>query len=241
MRSGEYVGVGSYDMRKFTLMCEDITLLDDLQTKNTDIIKQTEELKSKMMDFKEKIRDDVSKVIERTPLLISHSQRVPTNLDSDDIESYQLPPPIIPQIYPHSIDNMNGGVMTDLSSDLMRTSLVEDSVTPSPTFDFPSFIADDSLEVSKGEDETSLISLDTQSDLAPGEAQLFKKHMTDSLLDDCPEASLPPVLKPISSDDYHGFTIQGSNIPTIPCNTGDSSITPADLDSDNYSGYYQNM
>lgn len=134
--------------------------------------------------------------------------------------------------------------MTDLSSDLMRTSLVEDSVTPSPTFDFPSLIGDDSLEVSKGEDETSLISLDTQSDVAPGESQLFKKHMTDSLIDESPtlEANLcPSVLKPISSEDYHGFTIQGSNIPTIPCNTGDSSITTADLDSDNYSSYYQNM
>jgi len=125
----------------------------------------------------------------------------------------------------------------------MRTSLVEDSVTPSPTFDFPSFIADDSLEVSKAEDETSLISLDTQSDLASGETQLFKKQMADSLMDECltPEANLPPALKPISSEDYHGFTIQGSNIPTIPCNTGDSSITPADLDSESYSSYYQNM
>lgn len=132
--------------------------------------------------------------------------------------------------------------MTDLSNDLMRTSLVEDSVTPSPTFDFPSLIGDDSLEVSKGEDETSLISLDTQSDLAPGEAQLFKKHMTDSLIDESPtsEANLPSVLKPISSEDYHGFTIQGSNIPTIPCHTGDS-ITTTDLDSDNYSTYYKNM
>ncbi|XP_024870780.1 rab5 GDP/GTP exchange factor [Temnothorax curvispinosus] len=246
--SGECVPANTWESalmicESLHFMCEDITLLDDLQAKNTDIIKQAEELKNKMMDFKEKIREDVNKVIERTPLLISHSQRVPTNLDSEDIESYQLPPPIIPQIYPHSVDNMNGGVMTDLSSDLMRTSLVEDSVTPSPTFDFPSFIGDDSLEVSKGEDETSLISLDTQSDLASGETQIFKKHMTDSLLDECPtpEANLPPVLKPISSEDYHGFTIQGSNIPTIPCSTGDSSITPVNLDSDNYSGYYQNM
>lgn len=242
--SGECVPANTWESalmicESLHFMCEDITLLDDLQAKNTDIIKQAEELKNKMIDFKEKIREDVDKVIERTPLLISHSQRVPTNLDSEDIESYQLPPPIIPQIYPHSIDNMNGGVMMDLSSDLMRTSLIEDSVTPSPTFDFPSFIGDDSLEVSKGEDETSLISLDTQSDLASGDTQLFKKHMTDSLLDECPtpEANLPPVLKPISSEDYHGFTIQGSNIPTIPCSTGDSSLTPAELNS----GYYQNM
>ncbi|XP_014485610.1 PREDICTED: rab5 GDP/GTP exchange factor isoform X2 [Dinoponera quadriceps] len=227
-------------------MCEDITLLDDLQARNTDIVKQAEELKSKMVDFNEKIKEEVNKVIDRTPLLITHSQRVPTNLDSEDVESYQLPPPIIPQIYPQSTagENVNGGVITDLSSDLMRTSLVEDSVTPSPTFDFPSFIGDDSLEVSRGEDETSLISLDTQSDLATGETgQLFKKHTADSLMDESPtpEANLPPALKPISSDDYHGFTIQGSHIPTIPCNTGDSSKTSADLDTDSYSNYFQNM
>lgn len=79
-------------------MCEDITLLDDLQAKNADIMKQAEELKNKMIEFKEKIKEDVNKVIERTPLLISHSQRIPTNLDSEDFESYQLPPPIIPQV-----------------------------------------------------------------------------------------------------------------------------------------------
>lgn len=79
-------------------MCEDITLLNDLRAKNADIVKQTEELKKKMMHFKERISENVSKVIERTPLLISHSQRVPTNLDSEDVESYQLPPPIIPQV-----------------------------------------------------------------------------------------------------------------------------------------------
>jgi len=79
-------------------MCEDITLLDDLQAKNADIMKQAVELKNKMIEFKEKIKEDVSKVIERTPLLISHSQRIPTNLDSEDFESYQLPPPIIPQV-----------------------------------------------------------------------------------------------------------------------------------------------
>ncbi|XP_032686696.1 rab5 GDP/GTP exchange factor [Odontomachus brunneus] len=226
-------------------MCEDITLLDDLQAKNNDIVKQAEELKDKMVDFNEKIKQDVNKVIERTPLLITHSQRVPTNLDSEDVESYQLPPPIIPQIYPQSIgENVDGGVMADLSSDLMRTSLVEDSVTPSPTFDFTSFICDN-LEFSRGgEDDTSLISLDTQSDLATGEtSQSFKKHTTDSLMDECPtpEANLPPALKPITSEDYHGFTIQGSHIPTIPCNTGDSSKTSTDLDTDSYSNYFQNM
>lgn len=79
-------------------MCEDITLLDDMQARNTEITQQAEELKSKMIDFQEKIKEDVSRVMERTPLLITHSQKMPTNLDCEDVESYQLPPPIIPQV-----------------------------------------------------------------------------------------------------------------------------------------------
>lgn len=103
-------------------MSEDITLLDDLQAKNVDIIKQAEELKNKMMDFKEKIKEDVNKVIERTPLLISHSQRVPTNLDSEDIESYQLPPPIIPQV---RIMRYNLSIITLSFFTLILNSLID--------------------------------------------------------------------------------------------------------------------
>lgn len=79
-------------------MCEDITLLDELQSKNEEIIKEANDLKNQMLQFKDKIEAEVSAVIARTPLLITHSQRLPTNLDSEDIESYRLPPPIIPQV-----------------------------------------------------------------------------------------------------------------------------------------------
>lgn len=118
--------------------------------------------------------------------------------------------------------------------------MIDESVTPSPTFDFPSFNGDGSLDVSKAEDESSLISLDTQCDLITCDGQFREKGSTDSLSFDSHNAqmSLQSPLKPISQEDYHGFTIQGSNIPTIPCNTGELSLNTTDRDSDNYTSYY---
>lgn len=79
-------------------MCEDITLLDEMKAKNTEIMNEALNLKEKMLQFQEEIESEVNEVLNRTPLLIIHSQRLPTNLDCEDIESYQLPPPIIPQV-----------------------------------------------------------------------------------------------------------------------------------------------
>lgn len=79
-------------------MCEDITLLDNLKAKNLEIINEAKELQCKMTQFKQDIEVKVATAIEKSPLLITHSQRLPTNLDSDNIENYQLPPPIIPQV-----------------------------------------------------------------------------------------------------------------------------------------------
>ena len=79
-------------------MCEDITLLDEMKAKTTEIMTEALNLKEKMLQFQEEMKSEVNTVLDRTPLLITHSQRLPTNLDCEDIESYQLPPPIIPQV-----------------------------------------------------------------------------------------------------------------------------------------------
>lgn len=79
-------------------MCEDITLLDEIKATTKEMINETLDLKEKMLRFQGEIESEVNTVLEKTPLLITHSQRLPTNLDSEDIESYQLPPPIIPQV-----------------------------------------------------------------------------------------------------------------------------------------------
>ncbi|XP_046734225.1 rab5 GDP/GTP exchange factor isoform X2 [Diprion similis] len=231
------------------LMCEHITLLDELKAKNLEIIAESDELKKKMIQFPEKVEAEVDAALARTPLIITPSQRIPTNLDCVDAESYQLPPPIIPQvqnidIYPQALNDETNETLTSQIGDFNGPS-IEDCITPSPTFDFPAFDSDGGLHGSKGDDDTSLISLDTQCDLTAEESYLQDRDNSDSLLDESQASgtNLPSPLKPVCSlrEDYHGFSIQGSNIPTIPCNTGDLSHNTSDLEADNYSGYFHNI
>lgn len=255
-------------------MCEHITLLDELKTKNLEIITEADELKKKMIPFPEKIRTEVDAVLARTPLIITPSQRIPTNLDCIDAESYQLPPPIIPQvcccyrngiesgkkkkgedyllgilssfqIYSQTLTDETGETSCSAHGSDYKGGSIEDCITPSPTFDFSPFDSDGGLHGNKGDDDTSLISLDTQCDLTGEESFLQDKDTSDSLLDESQASgpNLPSPLKPVCPirEDYHGFSIQGSNIPTIPCNTGDLSHNSAELEADNYSGYFHNI
>ncbi|XP_015598437.1 rab5 GDP/GTP exchange factor isoform X2 [Cephus cinctus] len=101
--SGERVPANTWDSalticENIHLMCEHITLLDELKTKNNEIVREAELLKNEMIQFHEDVEIKVNETIQKTPLLITRCQRVPTNLDSEDVESYQLPPPIIPQV-----------------------------------------------------------------------------------------------------------------------------------------------
>lgn len=252
--SGERVPANTWESalticESIHLMCEHITLLDELKSKNNDIIKEAHELKNKMIQFREKIEVEVNSTIARTPLLITPSQRVPTNLDCDDAESYQLPPPIAPQVYSQIGNESHYSLLTSTNqTGDLKTSSIEDCITPSPTFDFPPFDTDGGLDqASKGDDDTSLISLDPQYDLTINEMHIQDKDATDSLLDESHsfDANLSSPMKPITSthEDYHGFTIQGSHIPTIPCHTGDLSLNSSDLDVENrdYSGYFHNI
>lgn len=116
----------------------------------------------------------------------------------------------------------------------IKTSLIEDCITPSPTFDFPSFIGDDSFDVSKAEDETSLISLDTQSDFDTQQEKSTNDLLVSTHLN-------LPCSTESEQEDYHGFTVQGSNIPTIPCSTGDLSLNSTEMDCDNYTNYFRNV
>lgn len=79
-------------------MCEEITLLDELKVKQTEVLSEVDIMSNDLIDFQRKIQNVVGEVLARTPLIITRSQRLPTNLDCDDVECYQLPPPIIPQV-----------------------------------------------------------------------------------------------------------------------------------------------
>ncbi|KZC03839.1 PREDICTED: rab5 GDP/GTP exchange factor [Dufourea novaeangliae] len=230
--SGERVPANTWESalmicESLHLMCEDITLLDEIKTKNTEILNETSDLKEKMLRFQDEIELEVNTVLERTPLLITHSQRLPTNLDCEDIESYQLPPPIVPQVCSTIVNSSS-------QQNDARTSLIDDCVTPSPTFDFPSFMGDDSFDVSKAEDETSLISLDAQCDFDGQQEKSTNELLVPTRL------HLASVTEP-EKEGYHGFTIQGSNIPTIPCSTGDLSLNSTEADCENYTNYFHNV
>ncbi|XP_053990404.1 rab5 GDP/GTP exchange factor [Hylaeus anthracinus] len=230
--SGEQVPANTWESalmicESLHLMCEDITLLDEMKAKTTEIMDETLNLKEKILQFQEEIESEVNTVLERTPLLIAHSQRLPTNLDCEDIESYQLPPPIIPQVCSTTI--INSTQQNDL-----RTTSIEDCVTPSPTFDFPSFLGDDSFDVSKTEDETSLISLDTQCDF-DNQKEKSKNELLSST-----HLNLSSTTES-ERENYHGFTVQGSSIPTIPCSTGDLSLNSTEMDCENYASYFHNV
>lgn len=231
--SGECVPANTWESalmmcESLHLMCEDITLLDEMRATTTKIQNEALNVKEQMLKFQEEIEAKVGAVIEKTPLLITHSQRLPTNLDCEDIESYQLPPPIIPQVCSTAPTTSNGCSLSQQSD--LRASILEDCITPSPTFDFPSFVGDDSFDVSRAEDETSLISLDTQSDFQ--EPSRGDKSHDDTLGS---SISCEP-----EREDYHGFTVQGSNIPTIPCSTGDLSINSINIEPDSYPVYFRN-
>lgn len=136
--------------------------------------------------------------------------------------------------------------MTNDETDSLRNDFknsMDDCITPSPTFDFPPFV-DCCLDTTKPDDDTSLISLDVQCDYSSNDNDQMDKT-SDKFIDNSHgfTSNLPSPLTPASiiGEDYHGFTLQGSTIPTIPCNTGDLAHNTTDHDTDNYSNYFQNI
>lgn len=69
-------------------MYEDITLLDEMKAKTTDIMNEALSLRETMLQFQEEMKSEINTVLDRTPLLITHSQRLHTNLDCEDIINY---------------------------------------------------------------------------------------------------------------------------------------------------------
>ncbi|XP_011308955.1 rab5 GDP/GTP exchange factor [Fopius arisanus] len=240
--SGERVPANTWESalticESLHMMCEDITLLEELKGKNQDVVDEARRLKLEIVEFQRKIRVEVEDGIDKSPLIISRSQRVPTNIDCEDVEGYKLPPPIIPQLYSQHV-----GMDDPDCQDASKNPSIDDCITPSPTFDFPPFV-DCCLDTSKPDDDTSLISLDAQCDFSSVDLEPMEKT-PDSLLDNShgSTSNLPSPLTPgLFTEDYQGFTLQGSNIPTIPCSTGDLSLTSNDRDTDNYANYFKSI
>ncbi|XP_058806155.1 rab5 GDP/GTP exchange factor [Phymastichus coffea] len=239
--SGERVPANTWESalmicENLHMICENITTLQELKIENENILMQANEMKQDIKQFREKIEASVIAAIEKSSLIIKKNQKVPTNLDCDNEECPELPSPITPKIYTQEPENQNQPLDDSLTNQQnLKIGSNKDYSTPSPTFDFPLF----GMDIGKGDDDTSLISLDPHSDSTSNDFQVPEKSTPNSLLDDIQYSNenLPSPLKPTTSlqEDYHGFAIQGSTIPTIPCNTGDSSYNSSELYSENFS------
>ena len=80
------------------LICENITTLQELKKDNDSILQQADEMKQDMIEFRKRIEDSVNIAIEKCPLIITKSQKVPTNIDCDIEDCPELPSPIIPKV-----------------------------------------------------------------------------------------------------------------------------------------------
>ncbi|OXU25499.1 hypothetical protein TSAR_000309 [Trichomalopsis sarcophagae] len=247
--SGERVPANTWESalmicENLHLVCENITILQELKTENGIILREANEMKQDMIKFCERVESSVSASVEKCPLIITKSQKVPTNIDCDNEECPELPSPIVPKIYTQPPENQISD--NSLPNQTNLNVSTKEYSTPSPTFDFPLFGGNYGIESGKGEDDTSLISLDPHSDNVSNDFQVTEKSTPNSLLDDVQygDDNLPSPLKPTASmqEDYHGFSIQGSTIPTIPCSTGDLSLNSlsSETDSNNYLNYHQN-
>lgn len=85
----------------------------------------------------------------------------------------------------------------------------------------------DTQQMESSKDTRDFITLDPSHLIKSNELQFSEASSSNNLLDDFQSSdnNLPSPLKPATllCDDYHGFSVQGSHIPTIPCSTGDLS------------------
>uniref|UniRef100_A0A1B6CM49 VPS9 domain-containing protein n=1 Tax=Clastoptera arizonana TaxID=38151 RepID=A0A1B6CM49_9HEMI len=179
----------------------------------------------------------------------------PVNLDAEDPTTINLPPPITPQVVPKlDIEQTPSPVKVQhLMSPLCpEFTITQDSTLNAVNYDFD--LSDLSAENSQADDigdfnisgnhsfeTSSLHSLDFSTyhpTEAPKNRTPFDPKAGGSVQDDItslldtvesPSGSkptLPSPIKPVLTSEYKGFSSQGWQIPSIPCDTG---VNPAAL------------
>lgn len=112
-----------------------------------------------------------------------------------------------------------------LKQSISNATQLKESLPLSPAFDFSLFESSCRNKTVEGDDNTHCLSFDLNNENKNRDWQKFENDSHGNLLDDlqCVD-NLPSPLEPVPSshEDYHGFSSQGSNIPIISCNTGDS-------------------
>jgi len=213
------------------LINENLQIFDDLNKRHSKTMDGIALLNHQLSKFEEELLDKVNALREEVPLELRPIKE-PTNIDADDPVVAELPPPLVPQVVSEEISRPK--VVSPGSPDWHFTPL------PDPTLNAVNYDIDLS-DISGGDisacddlaspvfqslDNMSVQSLDLNSYQPTATPSVGPP--TFSLLDleqpTTSQKSLPSPLKPILS--YEGFSSQGWQIPSIPCDTGHSHLSP---------------
>uniref|UniRef100_A0A146LYF0 Rab5 GDP/GTP exchange factor n=1 Tax=Lygus hesperus TaxID=30085 RepID=A0A146LYF0_LYGHE len=208
------------------LMNENLQKFSDYNIRSDKLDKDSEELRDAMIAFHDEILQRIDELKESYPLILKPF-REPTDLDADDPCVLDLPPPLSPQVVSEKPKTLEQD--SPESPDWRLTPLPDQTLT-AVNYDFDlSDLSGGDLSTCDDLGTPGYLSMETASvqslDLNAYHPTVVMKRVEDvgvSLLDDQPSSgsSLPSPLKPEPSSSYQGFSSQGWQIPSIPCETG---------------------
>lgn len=222
------------------LMNEHFSILDDLRSRNENLLKGTEALSNDLIQFKEEVNMKVTGVLARTQLEL-RPRKPAVDLDSEDPKICELPPPIAPvivntEVPPVKIKQERLTAECNVFSETLKLSEGLDfSMTESKSLDemrlnslksvsYDIDLSDTSADNSCADDSQTqpLLGIDK----SPVNFQLnlsSESSLLDSTGSPTSNLWLPSPLKPTQSM----FSSNNWDIPSIPCNTGDfNSLQP---------------
>ncbi|XP_014272036.1 rab5 GDP/GTP exchange factor isoform X1 [Halyomorpha halys] len=229
--SGKIIPSGTWESA--LIMCEGMHLINenlsifgDLRKRHAAIMMEIEALKDEMIKFQDELLERVSDLRENVPLEL-RPIREPMDIDAEDPAIADLPPPLSPQIVEERVQPPRPRTPRQDSPEWQIPSYPDEALV---TVNYDIDLSDLSGgEASQADDQPMHHSLDTGS---VASLDLFRTSPPPlppsnlSLLDnDQISPSLPSPIKPLqssSSSPYQGFSSQGWQIPSIPCDTGTS-------------------
>ncbi|XP_065208795.1 rab5 GDP/GTP exchange factor [Planococcus citri] len=244
--SGEIISTSTWECalvicENMQLMYEHLSTLAELNKRQDNFFIEAEEFKNEILKFKDDIKNRVENIIAEYPLKLKRELA-----ESDDHPTYEIPQNSSFIFNPSKIPpNKNleewatfGSPKIPPPSSIPR-HLLNSSTSSNLSYDFD--LSDHSTDNSQAEDLISFTSNDFNNDPLLDDSLTSLRHTGDSAeppdgteslgssseLDNLLQpASLPSKKPPIANvPEYKGFSSQGFNIPSIPCDTGSVHVT----------------
>ncbi|BES95697.1 gdp gtp exchange [Nesidiocoris tenuis] len=214
------------------LMNENLLRFAELSKKSDILGDEAEALRDEMVAFHDEMLQRIDDLKESYPLIIKPLKE-PTDLDAEDPIVHELPPPLSPQVV---TEKPKVAEIDSPESPEWRLTPLPDPNLTAVNYDFDlSDMSGGDLSTCEDLGTPGYQSMETASvqslDLNAYHPTVVVKPVETpgaaSLLDDPPiqeEVELPSPLKPEPSTSYQGFSSQGWQIPSIPCETGASRL-----------------